>query len=182
MKKISKLQIGLVLVAFLATAGLLFGGQALTTKIKVDNPLQHEIKSIKGVQTFSIVTVKDGLQVKLKLKQVQDLQQVLELVKQKVQFYHEKPVTSILIEDHSDQRLREVRYQLSFYLEEAVASGHYIPLKQALDSYQGVLARVYFSQDQIYIQLEEGKHYLYEVLPKQMSGIKPNEMTGGGSV
>ncbi len=185
MKPIKNLQLWLIFFAFIVTLGILFGGQALTAKVRVDNPLKRDVYTIDGVKKFELLQDKEGIKVKLQLKKVENLQEVLDRVQQKVTLYYHKPVQEIQITDHSNQRLREVRYQLSFNLEEAVGSGRYVQLKAALESYSPIKSRVYFSRDYIYIQLEDGLNYHYEAFPRQLNGLNravAQGITGGDPV
>lgn len=175
MKLNKNMQAWLIFAAFTVTLALLFGGQALTQKLRVNDPLKHEINAIKGVHKFNLIQDKEGLTVELKLARVADLQQVLDKVKQKVESSHNKPVRKMAINNHSNLRLKEIRYRLSFDLEEAVVTGRYIQLRQSLDAYPEIKSRIYFSPDFIYIQLEDGQYYHYEAFPrqKQLAGKLP---------
>lgn len=166
MKFMKNLRTWLIILAFLITLGILFGGEGLATKFRINDPLNREIKAIKGVNGFKLEQAKNGLVINLKLEKVGDLQSVLERVKQKVQSFQDKPVVGFQIQDHANRILKLSQYQLSFYLEEAAASGRYIQLKNALDSFRGITARAYLSRDFIYIQMEDGGHYLYQAIPR----------------
>lgn len=176
MRFIKDLRIWLILAVFLSAAFILFGGQALTARIKVENPLQKELLSRVEVENFEITSKQDGLNVELEMKQTANLQMLLEFIKEQIEFYHKKPITQFTISGKSNSRLEEIRYELSFYLEEALASGNYTQLKAALDDYQqtGLVARVYLSNQFIYLQLEEGEHYLYQAVPRSLSRISNN--------
>ncbi len=178
MKRIKNLQLGLIVLAFLVTIGMLFGGQALTAKLKVENPLEKDLRQQKAIRDYKIKEEKDGLAVTVKLQKVDDLQKVLDYVKQKVASYYNQPIKSFKIIDRRNQELESLRYQLSFYLEEAIVSGHYIQLKTALESCPGVKAKAYFSQNSMYLQLEKGRNYLYEVLPNHLQPDK-GDINGG---
>lgn len=182
MKIVKNIRVWLLLGIFSVTLAMLFGGQALTLKLRVNDPLKHDIYAIKGVRMYRAVQDKDGVKVNLKLAQVKDLQQVLDQVQRKLEYYFNKPVQAIEIEDHSDQRLREARYQLSFNLEEAVVAGHYIQLKEALNLDTRVHSRLYFSPGFIYIQLEDGHYYHYEAYPRQVNVNETGTANGGGTV
>jgi hypothetical protein len=183
MKRIKNLQIFLIVLAFLITIGALFGGQALTTKLKVEGPLQRDLRRMKAIQDFKLKQEKDGITVSFKLQRVDNLQQVMDYVQQKVLLHYNQPVKTFKVVDHRNRYLEELRYQLSFYLKEAIVSGHYIQLKTALESYQGVKAKAYISQNNVYLQLEKGGNYLYEVLPINfnLSSTNPNNISGGDS-
>lgn len=179
MKYIKNLQIWLVLLAFLITLGILFGGQTLTTKLRVDDPLKRDIAAIKSVSDFKTEETKNGLTVHLRLRKVADLDDVMEQIKQKVQQFQDKPVVDFQIQDHPNPLLKQLKYQLSFYLEEANTTGRYTQLKNALDSFHGVTARVYLEKDFIYIQLEDGNFYLYQAVPRIATAPGLKSDTGG---
>ena len=180
-KKFGKRQIITLAVAFLATMGVLFGGQALNSKFRVDDPLKHDAMAIRGVQQFKLIPDKDNVRVELKLGKVSNLESLLERINDKVLHYQGKPVTDFQIVSRSDSQLDQARYQLSFYLEEAAVSGRYIQLKEALDTMKGIDARVYLGQNFIYIQLEQGSHYFYQAVPRQARNLNIDNVTGGGS-
>lgn len=180
MKFNKNIQAWLIFAAFIVTLGLLFGGQALALKLRVNDPLKHEVYAIKGVRKFAVTQDKEGIKVELKLARVADLQQVLDKVRQKVKSFYNKPVQAMVIANHSGPRLKEVRYRLSFDLEEAVVTGHYIQLKQSLDAYPQIKSRIYFSPDFIYIQLEDGPYYHYEAFPRQVNAA--GKISGGEPV
>jgi hypothetical protein len=181
-KQIKNLHIGLILLAFFVTTGILFGGRVLTTKLKVDGPMHRDLQRMKMIHHFKIKQEKDGITVSLGLQRVANLQQVLDYVQQKISLYYNQPVKTFKIADRRNRDLEEIRYQLSFYIEEAIVSGHYIQLKTAMDSYSGVTAKVYFDQNHLYLQLEKGRNYLYEVLPLNMQSMKSNDISGGDAV
>ncbi len=181
-KRFKDLQLWLILLAFLGTVTVLFGGQKLTAKFRAENPTRRAMGAIKAVRDFEVKQIPDGLMVELKLDKVGNLETVLDLVKQKVESNYGQPVRSFRIIGRSDRKLQQVRYNLSFYLEEALVSGRYIQLKQALDGYQPVNARVYLGTDFIYIQLENDTHYLYEAIPRESKIVSINKNQGGDSV
>jgi hypothetical protein len=184
MKITKNIQGGLVAVAFLATLALLFGGRTLTTKFRVENPLSQHLKTVKVVKSFKVEPVGDGLQLDVALKQNPNLQTTLEAIVKEVEFYHKKAVTAIVIADRANPRLEQIRYQLSFYLEEALASGHFIQLKKALDAcgaQNGITAKVYLAPKFIYLQLETGTAYLYQAIPRsEYAAVACNPQSEGG--
>jgi len=180
MKMDKNLQAGLIVIAFILTVAILFAGKALTTKLKVDQPLAKEVKKIKVVEKFKVETVQNGITVNLKLRKVADLQVVLDEVKQKVQAYEHKPVREFEIISNPNQALKDIQYQLIFYLEEAAVSGRYTQLLKALDSFDGVSAKVYLSTDYVYIQLEKGSNYLYQAIPRIVKVTQNQNAVMGG--
>ena len=132
MKQLKNMQAWLVLLAFIITLSALFGGRLLSNRLQVTEPLRKEMAAIKAVKKFKVDPENNGLKVTLNLGRVANLQDVLERVEEKVEHFYNKPVKTIVLVDHSNQRLRQVRYQLAFNLEEARVSGRYLQLKSAL--------------------------------------------------
>jgi hypothetical protein len=185
MRLTKNIQGWLVLLAFLTTVAVLFGGQTLTAKIRVENPLKQRLAKIREIRGYTVENLGDGLKLHLKLDKCRNLQTVLNSALREVEFYHQKTVKSISIADFPDYQLEQTKYQLSFYLEEALASGRYIQLKTALDSFnnQGMKARVFLDNDYIFLQLERGKNYLYQVFPRPAQGMTVvNDIQGGGLI
>lgn len=180
-KRFRDFRLWLVLLAFLGTVIVLFGGQKLTVRFRAENPTRRAIGTIKAVRDFTVKRIPDGLTVELKLDKVGNLETILDLIKQKVESNYKQPVLNFKISGRSDRKLQQIRYNLSFYLEEALVSGHYIQLKQALDGYQPVNAKVYLGTDFIYLQLENNSHYLYEAIPRDTKVISTNNNQGGDS-
>lgn len=176
MKQLKNIQVWLVLLTFIITLIALFGGRSLSNRLQVTEPLRKEMAAIKAVKKFKVDPENDGVKVTLNLGKVANLQDILEQVEEKVEHFYNKPVKAIVLVDHSNLRLRQIRYQLAFNLEEARVSGRYVQLKSALDSYRGVKARVYFSRDYFFIQLEDGPYYHYEAVPRLPQIVQP---TGG---
>jgi hypothetical protein len=168
MRRTRNIQVWLVLSVFLATVAVLFGGQMITAKLRVDNPLKQRLAKIPEIRGYTVEKAEDGLKLHLKLDKCHNLQAVLNSALHEVEYSYKKTVKSISITDYPDSQLEQTKYQLSFYIEEAVASGHYIQLKSALDSInrKGLKARVFLDNEFIYLQLEDGKNYLYQALPR----------------
>lgn len=186
MKFTKNIQIWVIVASFGITIALLFGGQTLNAKIRVANPLKQKIQNVKAVQSFAVEPQNDALQLRLKLRQNSNLQAVVNQVKREVEFYHQKPVREIRISGNPNAQLEQVKYQLSFFLEEALATGGYIQLKTKLDSLehnQGIKAKVYLDSDFIYLQLDAGKHYLYQAVarPEHSLALAANRIEGGVS-
>ena len=182
MKFTKNIQAWLVLTAFLATVIVLFGGQAILARLKVNNPLKKELATFKVIKDYQVEPVKEGLRVNLKLSKTENLQEVLDKVKEKVELYHQKPVTGFNLQDRPNQNLINLKYQLSFYLEEARASGEYVRLKSALEELNKgkISAKVYLSEDYLYLQLEEGPNYLYQAIPRSLNHKTVKEINSGG--
>lgn len=182
LKKLKDLRLYLVLLAFLVTVGVLFGGQKLVAKYRSEDPTRRAIGAIREVRDFEVKQASDGLTVELKLDKVGNLELLLDEIKQKVEAHYHQPIRNFKITGRPDQQLQQMRYNISFYLEEALVSGRYIQLKEALDGYQPVKAQVYLGTDFVYLQLENDDHYLYEAIHRGSKVLSTNNNQGGDSV
>jgi len=180
-KRFKEMRLWLILFVFIGTLALLFGGRELAVKFRAEDPTRREIEGIKEVRDFSVKQNHNGLTVELKLDKVANLESILNLIKQKVESNYRQPVRQFKISGQPNPKLRQIHYELSFYMEEALVSGHYIQLKRALDSYQSVTARVYLGTEFVYLQLEDGAHYLYEAIPRRAQIVTAGNNRGGDS-
>lgn len=181
MKPVKNIHVWLVVLAFVITLGTLFGGQAIAKKFKTTNPLKKEFSKIKAIKSYSVDQEDTGINVNLKLAKVDNLQRVLDKVAERVKFYYHKPVKSFTITNYSNKQLEEARYQLLFNLEEAMLTGRYTQLKNALNSYHNLQAKVYFSANFIYLQMDDGKYYHYEAFARPVRLNGDNTQFGGNT-
>jgi hypothetical protein len=179
MKPVKNMRAWVIALAFVITLTAFFSGQVISKKFKTTDPLKREFSKIKSIESFSINQADNGVNVNLKLGKVNNLRTILDKVQERVKFYYNKPVKSFTITNHANKRLEEVRYQLSFNLEEAVYTGRYLQLKDTLNSYRGLKVKVYFSPSFIYLQLEDGQNYYYEAYGRPVALVRDNTRLGG---
>ena len=105
LKKLKNLRLCLVLLAFLVTVGVLFGGQKLVAKYRSEDPTRRAIGAIKEVRDFEVKQASDGLTVELKLDKVGNLELLLDEIKQKVEAHYHQPIRNFKITGRPDQQL-----------------------------------------------------------------------------
>ena len=177
---------GLITVAFaMALAGLI-GGWSLAHNLQVEKPLAGQLKALPGVRNYRITPAADGEQrLELSLERVPDLEQLMDRVAATIGKYQKAPIGEIVIHD-ARAGLEQVYYQLRFSLEEAMATGRYTRLRSDLGDLSRRFglhrAQVYLGQRFVYVQLEKGPKYLYEVLPRAAWGQIPESSRQGGDV
>jgi len=176
-------RLGLALVVFAVTIILLIGGQGLAKSVRVDRPLARELDSIAGVLDHALAQGTDGAHLELTLARVPDLEQTITRVLAAVAERQEEPVVEVVIHDHR-QGLGAAYYDLRFGLEEAMATGRYTALQKDLHrlarQYHLDRALAYLGQGFVYVQLEQGSAYLYQVLPRPEREAQPAAEGGGG--
>lgn len=165
-----QVRLWLALAVFAVTLALLIGGQGLAESLRVKRPLAHSLRAIPGIRDFNLVQEAGGARLELTLDRVADLERTLDEAVAAVQKHEQSEVKRILIQDRR-KSLEGAYYTLRFSLEEAMATGRYTKLKGDLDrlakDYRLARARVYLGARFIIVQLESGRAYLYEALPRQ---------------
>ncbi|MGE5598635.1 MAG: hypothetical protein ACM3XS_04585 [Bacteroidota bacterium] len=172
------IRLWLALGIFVATLALLLGGQGLAETIGVKRPLSRAIMAIPGVRGYELAEGRDGSHLLLALDRVPDLERVVERALAAVEEHGAAEVVSI---DFRDRRagLENALYHLRFSLEEAMATGRYTALEQSLDrlaaKHRLGRARIYLDRRFILVQLERGRAYLYEAMPRPAAADRAQE-------
>lgn len=160
----------IVLVAILALA-ILFGSWQAYQHFNLLSPLKRNLQQVEGVQTVSILTGSpDVVQVELgpfsKLKNG-DLQQTYHDITNQISSRLGSAVT-IHLGDHQDNQLASALENYQPILHEGLAKGNYVEMINQVTKVaksQHIQARITMDGQYIYIQLQEGSHYLYSVMP-----------------
>lgn len=172
---------GLALLAFIIILAVLLAGQTLARNLRVDRPLAREIKALPGVARYEIEEGRDGLVLRLTMNRVPNLEDAAAKILAAVEKRHDLPVTSVEIADRRGD-LASAYYELRFSLEEARTTGRYSILGAALADLaarHGLdCARVYPGSRFLFVQLEKGRAFLYEALPRA-DATQPAPQGGG---
>jgi hypothetical protein len=176
-----QIRLGLALVVFVLTLAVLIGGQGLARNLGVDRPLAKELATVKGVKSFTLSHEGDGSsRLELTLDRVPDLEKTIGEAVGIVEARQKEKITSIVIKDRR-QGLEHIYYNLRFNLEEAYATGRYVQLRDRLESLMRgehlTKARIYLGTRFTFVQLEKGRAYLYEVLPRS---VEPSGVSRSG--
>lgn len=175
-------QAALVVVIFVLTAGVLFGGESLLKRFFERNPLAQRAESIKEIKKYELREESDGLYLSLHMDEVDNLRETLEPFIREIQEIKHKKVSRIEVITPGSEDLKEVYYELSFPLEEARVSGSYSELLTSLrtleEKYQGEF-RIYIGDEFFYIQLEKEDKLFYSVTPRYASVV--TALKGGGA-
>ncbi|MGE5529695.1 MAG: hypothetical protein ACM3X6_11225 [Patescibacteria group bacterium] len=178
-----QIRLGLALVVFVLTLALLIGGQGLARALRVSRPLAQEMKAIPGLRGYKLGAAAGGGRLMLDLARVPDLERAAERALAAVEGRQKEQITELAFGDRR-QGLQEAYYELRFSLEECMATGRYTLLLRDLESLadrHGLSrARVYPGRRFIYVQLEKGRAYLYEALPRP-ERMQPYPDQGGGA-
>ncbi len=80
----------------------------------------------------------------------------------------------IVIQDQRDDTLSGIYYHARLAAFEALERGNFLEMESYISRLavrEGSRARVWLDQDRLYIQIEHGESYLYEIIPRaRMAG------------
>lgn len=175
--KIKGLRVPVIVIAALLTLVLLFGFNVFYREVRIEKPLLDGVKQVKEVKDLKLFN-RDGKQVlRVRLGEVADLQRTYIAVREKAgQVFGSRPYL-IEIVDNPSPELEKIYYNLQFPLQEALVRGNFTEMKKAVEAEtapSGVEARVYIDQENLYLQLKKGDHYLYRIFPRSPEKSKVN--------
>lgn len=157
-----------ILLIFSVTLIILFGGWIVYRDYGLVRPLQQQLTGTQLVQTVTVNLSGPQKQVDVTLKKVPDLQSSYRSIKNKVnQTMH----TQLPIKIH-DERTPELERMFQSYqpfIFSGIDRGEYTDMINKIQqnaAKDGITkAVVTMDRENLYIQLEKGDHYLYEVIP-----------------
>lgn len=171
--KVFGLDIRKVIVAFLVTFAILTGGRIAAYHVQVERPMEAFLRSRADVAAWQIMPATGSasdLEVRVKLKDVRDLQAAYLQIQDGITRATGR-VSRLIIEDTRTGQLSDAYRRMRFAVEEAMARGTFRDMAKAIDALaaEAGLERwnVYVDSRNVYLQLHEGAHYLYEVIPRK---------------
>lgn len=172
----------IALIAFLLTAGLLFGGYALAEHLKA-GPANYDYWKAQGVLDFKTRDQAGGMILEVKAGKIKSLRPVMERLIAQIEKGKGRTVTSVEFTSAKASGLENAYDQLSFALAEAQATGRYMLLptaERSVEQATGVNARVEVGDRFLFVNLEKGKERLYRAIGRP-TGLAVNQsVTGGG--
>lgn len=171
-----------VLVFALGLAGL-FSFNYLYKYSHVNQPLSGFFAGHREVLDYRIDERGDQVVVTLRLGPVANLRETFLAL--------EKGTTGILgnrpfrleIQDNRDARLRDDYYRLHYSLQEALSTGQFNAMARAVSEQGRSLglrdAKAFVDERYLYVQLQRGDRYLYELLPRIDARVGALVLEGG---
>ncbi|OAT86691.1 hypothetical protein [Desulfotomaculum copahuensis] len=162
-------RIPVVLLAMLAGLGVFLGAQWLYNKYSYQEPLAGVLKQNPAVASFAVHRREPVLRVAVRLKPVNNLMDTYQGLQKSIRGVLGDKEFKLEIEDDRDSQLNEAYYYSQFAVYEAVARGNYREMADYIAAHAakvGASARIFLDQDNIYLQMSHGRHYLYQVIPR----------------
>lgn len=166
--QINQNKIALFLLTILVALAVLLGGYRYYSAAYVENPMVDKIEKISSVQSAQLETSRSGMKLTVMMGKTDNIQAQYNQLEEVLQSYSSKPYT-IKVKDKRDQNLQSVYDDLQVYVYEALGKNDYVQLNEQLKKTadrERIVARVLLDGEHLYIQLEKGPNYLYEVIDR----------------
>jgi hypothetical protein len=153
----------------LALLAILFALQGVYTRRAVLLPLQRAVRRAGGVLGDSVATTPGGLRVDVRLGLVPNLREAYLRLEGAVGAAAGGMPVSIHLEDARTPALLNDYYALNAIIEQGRVTGQFVQMDAELAQAARRLglrrAQVVVGNEHLYVELVQGPHYLYEILP-----------------
>lgn len=181
--RIKGIRLEIVFFAAIITAGLLFGGKMLWYKKAVEEPLMSAHNKIAGIKSIQIKAENNLTRVIVFMEKVPKLEEPYNQLFGKLREIYNGKDFSIEIKDKRNPYLEDLLYKIHFNIEEAIVDGNFSKMADDIDSKlsseAGVKHRIYVASNMIFVQIEKGENYLYQVYPREAEFITTSRSDGG---
>ena len=180
------IKIPIVILALLLGLGTLWGGQWLFNRYNYERPLSNLLGENKDVISYSINDSGPLLEVEVRLKKVESLENSYVKLRKSVEEVAGGRKIKITVKDDRDQTLEGVYQDASLAAYEALTRGNYLDMGRFIEARaagQGAQAKVFLDGEHLYIQMQHEDKYLYEIIPRtdQTNGLNLASGEGGRS-
>jgi hypothetical protein len=138
--------------------------------VVVKRPLEKALLADPDVGAVKVVKSGDGQVIEVTLARVEDLSVTYARLYAAVKGRMGQASFKLLVKDRRDPSLQDVYHTIHYYLEEASVRGNFgamIGECSAALANAGISAyKITVAQERIYVQMELGQSYLYEVLDR----------------
>lgn len=178
--KNNNFRIMISIAALLFSLGVFLGLYNLYIKLGIEKPLGAELSALHGVKNIEINKAKEGYRIRVQLDKVDNIQVYYADINRALKGRLDGEAYQLEISDQRSRELQELYNSLQPALYEALADNRFIWLSEQLAdkaTAKGVSHAMYIDQGQLYLQIWDEQHYLYEVLERNCSACS-TEMRG----
>jgi len=158
-----------VLLAFLVTAGLLFGGYFVYQAYAVQQPMESGIAGVEGVSAVSLETERGLVTIRLRLRPEADLMRVYRQVETLAAGRAGGRNIAVVVETEAGGDLEAVWQEMLFDLAEAMENRRYgdIPglMEAAERRHPGLSAEAAMDESRVYVTLRLDGAAMHKALP-----------------
>lgn len=175
------LDIRRILIVFIITILVLYGGKAASYSLQVRRPLHEFFTQQAEVMDYTVWQNANGLCVRVALDDVQDIQSQYAQLRAGILEATGRTPAVLSVTDRRDHGLEETFRSMRIHIEEALVRGSFYAMSQAIDeeAKEAGLDRWSVGVDSgyVYVQLHKGESYLYEIIPRGTNTEQHSQMT-----
>jgi hypothetical protein len=164
------LDIRRIIIAFIITLLILYGGKAASYSLQVKRPLHQFFTQQTEVIDYTVCQGADGLCVSVTLDNCQDIQSQYAQLRAGILEATGRIPAVLNVTDKRDRTLEETFRSMRIHIEEGLVKGSFYAMSQAIDekAKEAELDRwnVGVDSEYVYVQLHKGESYLYEIIPR----------------
>jgi len=164
------MKVHIIILAFVLTAGLLLGGDYLYQKYQVDSSLVERVEHHEAVAAARVERQNGRTRVEVHMARVDDLQSSYEHLQELTASVLDPGNVEFEIIDQRNDKLCAAYEDIQFFVLEAASTGRFSVLHGKPDELKAKWslsgARISASSDNIYVELHDGDHYMYVVVPR----------------
>lgn len=168
MKK-GELRIVVVLLAMILTVAILFSGYSVYNVYGVEKPIEAKLSVLPSVSSVSIDKDKNGYEVEVHLGTVENLQSAYIGIKDTLNRHFKDNDYELQIVDNRNDKLELFYLQIQPAVQQTAAKSEFVWLDAYLDekcTQAGLTYNLMIDGKNIYIQIMDGSHNLYEVVAR----------------
>lgn len=175
-------KIGLGLMAFLLTAGVLFGGYALAQRARFGS-IDRKQWQKHGITNFRTRQEGNELVLEVEATKIGKFRLTMEDLMRQVEKGKNQQISRVKFLKPDGSRLGTAYNRLSFSLAEAQATGRYTLLPAAaelIETEENVQVGIEVGERFVFVRLERGKDRLYRAVSLPTEGTSTLVRAGGG--
>ncbi|QSO53485.1 hypothetical protein JZ785_06425 [Alicyclobacillus curvatus] len=160
----SRIRLVPMLLILIVSLAVFFAGWQVYKRYNLVDPLKTDLQTVSGVQNVDVI-VGNPTVIRVKLGAVEDLQTTYDSIAEAVTG-SVNAGSSIVILDNKDKALQQTYENLNPVILEGVHKGNYQEMITSFEkaaAAQGIKAKITMDAHNIYVQLQQGSHYLYDV-------------------
>lgn len=177
------IKLHIVALALLVGLGVLWGGQWAFKRFNYERPLAGALSENKYIASYNIVSEGPEPEVEVTLKQVDNLQEAYLNIQQSVDSAVSGKAVKITVKDNRDQVLDNLYRDSRLAAYEALDRGNYLEMSDYIQrkaSGEGARAQISLDDQRLYIQINHGDRYLYDIISRTGGAGEASINNGGG--
>jgi len=172
------IRIAVVILSSVVVFGVLYAGNIWLTRRTVMQPLERSLREIAGVTDVKIAETSTEVSVNVKMGAMPDLRTAYLEIDKHVKDLASRKQIDLHIEDRRSPALEDAYYNIHFDVQQAIATGGFAQMADNVGKKMKALGiekyRVFVDSDDVYVQMQQGSDYLYEVVPRpETTVVKP---------